>query len=307
VLFGLPAALGPRRIVSELAPGTSTARPLGRRAWLFWEDLSFEANFEHPSILLLVDDRNGRILRRQRLSLYPLIDGAPAPFIASPGAYQDPSFQVFGDAPGTGAQTAQAADWGPLAAQTPGLGGRAARTLAHAAGSYSVGPGANNGPFAVKPSDLANDCLVVIGYRGRTVNGSLQPDRLFAGDVPAMEQWASDVGLRTEESGPTPSDLNQTVNELAGPNATPQCKDVLIYLHGHGVPPPTGTLTTAAGETTPAANVADTGPAGVISGVTIKLRRGKVETAHADEITPNDIINTIETFPSTTFKLKIDS
>src|SRR5215208_4647350 len=79
VVFGLPRALGPKTTVVE-AVGNSS-RPttvvrngrIGRRAWLFWEDLAYGAKFAHPSRLVLVDARSGKVIRNRKLRWWPLI------------------------------------------------------------------------------------------------------------------------------------------------------------------------------------------------------------------------------------------
>jgi hypothetical protein len=48
---------------------------LRRRGWLFWEDLACGANFSHPSVLLVLDDRPGQVIERVNLDMYP---GLPA-------------------------------------------------------------------------------------------------------------------------------------------------------------------------------------------------------------------------------------
>jgi hypothetical protein len=67
VLFGLSRPLGPAETVVE-AGGTRphqhrikrSLKALGRRAWVFSEDLDYGAELNHPTRLLLVDDRTGR-------------------------------------------------------------------------------------------------------------------------------------------------------------------------------------------------------------------------------------------------------
>ena len=300
VVFGLPAPLGPRQTVSVVAPGVSTFRPLGRRAWLYWEDQGYGAEFSHPSVLLLIGDRGGGVLRRQALSIYPLVDGGPPPFLASVAGYRDPRYQVFSSVPGSTATPRTATPRSPILA-------RAAEV------HYSVGPGVHN-PVNVAPGTFAHDCLVTVGNGDITVNGRRR--RTFQSNgYDAIHQWATDVGLRTETSGGSAEEMTQSVNEIAGPNAHTGCTDVMIYIHGHGTPPPTGRIEFQPGQYTDAAKQEGNGPPGVTTAVSLKvvqptgrkLESRDVTTEHADVITPADIIRTIELFPNLTFKFKLDT
>src|SRR3954471_12098734 len=73
VVFGLPRALGARSSVIEAAGRRRepALKPRGRRAWLFWADQDYNAFFEHPSRLVLIDDRSGRVIARRSLTWYP--------------------------------------------------------------------------------------------------------------------------------------------------------------------------------------------------------------------------------------------
>jgi hypothetical protein len=57
-----------------------TRRRIGRRVWLYWEDLLPAAMFPHPSTLLLLDARSGRVVRRVSLAWWPLLNGG-SPFV----------------------------------------------------------------------------------------------------------------------------------------------------------------------------------------------------------------------------------
>jgi hypothetical protein len=78
-LFGLPHALKKTDLVSEgMPPGAgkplSRGQPVGRKAWLYWEDLQYGAFFEHRSVVVLVDDATGRVLRRTAFRSWPLVN-----------------------------------------------------------------------------------------------------------------------------------------------------------------------------------------------------------------------------------------
>jgi hypothetical protein len=45
------------------------------KAWLFWLDQAPGAGFVHPSVLVLVDRRTGHVVRKQRLSWWPVVNG----------------------------------------------------------------------------------------------------------------------------------------------------------------------------------------------------------------------------------------
>ena len=140
IVFALPSPVGPGTTVNQDGAGAGqrtrvrysgfvphvlvrlSRRGIGHRAWLFWEDLDPYAEFSHPSVLLLLDARRGRVLLRRSLSWEPLVDGRLPAFLRSAGAYSDPVYRAF--AAGIGAASAAAARAGPgtFAAQAPGTG-----------------------------------------------------------------------------------------------------------------------------------------------------------------------------------------
>src|SRR4029077_20258558 len=75
--------------------GKLSKRPLGRRTWLFWEDLMPGAMFRHPSLMLLVDADTGRVFRGVHLSLYPIVNGRLPAFLASTRAYHSSRYRVY--------------------------------------------------------------------------------------------------------------------------------------------------------------------------------------------------------------------
>lgn len=82
-LYGLRRPLSARQSVQVFTGRRQRLRrrPLGRAAWIYWLDLAHGAHFEHPSVLLLIDDRTGRVRMRRKLAWYPLIDGRRPPFL----------------------------------------------------------------------------------------------------------------------------------------------------------------------------------------------------------------------------------
>jgi hypothetical protein len=142
---------------------------------------------------------------------------------------------------------------------------------------------------ALPAGAFANDCLLMVGDYF---------DSAMKNDFPAVERWAKSVGLRTyyttpggpkgAPAGPA-SDaaaLRASVKELVEKN---RCLDILIYMSGHGVKPGAGPPTVMTGKSIrplPAAPFVEVGGVGI----------------DASEL--EDIVGA---FPTTTFKVKIDS
>lgn len=207
ILFGLPKALGPRQVVVE-AGGKSlkaksflpSGKPIGRKAWLFWLDRVAYAEFTHPSTLLLVDDATGKPLRNVAMSFYPLVSGKRPAFLRSWKAYGSAALQVFSNLPKASARRVRAP-------ATPGF----AR--------------------AVPPGAFKDDCLISLGLRD---------DPLFSGDFTGVVEWAGSVGLKAFKppSGPRGrapggAELASGVTDLVDKK---KCKDVMIFVSGHGYP-----------------------------------------------------------------------
>src|SRR5262245_51609197 len=60
---------------------TTPYKPVKARTWLVWADLMPGALFAHPSVLVLVDDRSGMVVRRQPMAFYPLVNGRRPTFM----------------------------------------------------------------------------------------------------------------------------------------------------------------------------------------------------------------------------------
>jgi hypothetical protein len=97
VLFGLPHAVSSRSRVFEVARGLAKPRlgRIGRRSYLFWLDQAPGAMFMHPSTLLLVDARSGKIVRREHYLWWPLVNGKRPAFLASGGGYNGSRYRLF--------------------------------------------------------------------------------------------------------------------------------------------------------------------------------------------------------------------
>jgi len=218
VLFGLPRSLAKGTRVMEAGPGPTTRKKtkfkrtrfglkaitrvanarLPRRAWLFWEDLLPYGEFQHPSILLLIDDRTGRVLRRQAESLFPLVNGRLAAFLRSPRAYGSGGFRVFANFPPAGA-------------------GRAAATTA----SRTRAPPLAAAALAAPPN-LTGSCVITIGDR---------VDPLFGGSFKLIAQVARELHLShydAKDGIALDAEVNYQIRH--------GCRDVLIVIAGHGFP-----------------------------------------------------------------------
>ena len=193
------------------------------RAWLFWEDLAYGAQFAHPSVLLVVDDRSGRILWQSNIDMYPLIDGRMPPFVTSSG-YRSGKLIVYSTLPVGGASATATGEHARDSASTPPSRAPAAH------GAQEKGP-----PIA--KNDLKGECLVTIGDRGPTQKGNNLGDAALARNLTAMDSWAESVGLDHYDSGSSGPDLTTTVYRAVTQH---DCKDVLIYISGHGMAPPPG-------------------------------------------------------------------
>ena len=228
ILFGLAAPLAAKQIVVEAGspslskvPFVPKGAPLGRKAWLFWLDQAAYAQFLHPSRLLLVDDKTGKVLRSVPMSLYPLVDGKRPAFLASWPAYRAARAHVWSNIPGD-----------PATRTTAGV--------TRAAGASQVAgaaaPAAATAPLraAAVPKDaFKDDCLVSLGLRD---------DPLFSGDFTGVGGWAASVGLPAYKPGNGPggrapggAELASAVTDLTD---TKRCKDVMIFISGHGYPGP---------------------------------------------------------------------
>src|SRR2546429_7882869 len=85
VVFALRTRLAAGALVAEAGarPRGSERTPVAGKTWLFWEDRAYQALFEHPSRLLLVDSRGGRVIRRRDEHFFPLINGVRPAFLRS--------------------------------------------------------------------------------------------------------------------------------------------------------------------------------------------------------------------------------
>jgi hypothetical protein len=275
VVFGLPRPLAESARVGTLRGKQArlSRRELGRRAWLFWLDTG-AAVFQHPSTLLLVDDGTGRVLRRQRLTWLPLVNGRRPAFLRSARAYASRKYQIYSDISGR-AGSARTAARLPLF----GMG------LAQ--------------PIAVTPLQLADSCLVTIGDRAspdlkrseRTKYRKVldRGDTRIRKDLTAMEGLADALKLRRYQAMTT----NDLADEVRGA-INRGCRDVFLFVAGHGTP--------------------TEGPGAGPPSVVVEQRvlqtagRSRDEVEQIDLLTPEDIAKIMrEHHGSADFKVKIMS
>jgi hypothetical protein len=265
ILFGLSRPLPAGSIVSPAdpppgAPGrvrTTRVAPLRAPAWLYWLDLDPYARFSHPSRFLLVDDATGKVVRRGSTEWYPAVDGRRPAFLATPAAYEAKAYRVF--------SRVQALPRAPSARD------------------------GSERSTAVPPGSFSNDCVLMVSDFG---------DPLFERDWEALGGWARSVGIATyfaSKAGPKPSvptdtsptgaDVNRNVDALV---ASGKCKDILLYLNGHGVR-------------------AERGPPMVVTGIQLETTKAGDIREYGIGVTANDLEAIFEEHPETTFKLKVDS
>ena len=281
VVFGLPKPVAARSLVFEAGPGprtkgrtrrrgsvvTTTLRdkPLASRAWLFWADHAPNGQFQKPSVLLLVDDRSGRVVRRQPLSWWPLVNARRPAFLKTQKAYNSSKYRVFDSA------TADAAaSW---------AGAFQALTQRRPAAQAAQG--------VTGPPKLPNDCLVTIGDR---------VDPIFAGDFKLAKQVAGLLKIREFEAT-TVADLEKKI--AAAVKGPPPCKDIVIFIAGHGSPPTKQKVN--------GMEVPGSAQPTVATAATAKTSDGKAYTQH-DYLTAARLRALIRKYKrTTTFKVIVES
>ncbi|MDX6583753.1 MAG: endo-chitodextinase [Solirubrobacterales bacterium] len=273
-LFAEPKALKKGTVVDEAGTqGEIPSKPtvlegtrLKQKAYMFWLDSEYGAEFEHPSTILLLDAKSGRVIKRKDALWWPLVNGKPPAYFASSEAYLSDKFQVYAGQP----QVESSAD-------TPNV--RRAGRLAQ--------PRLPVGTFA-------NDCMVMIGDR-------LSPT--FKGSFTAMKKWADKAGIQTSNAI-NAEDLTNDIADFIAHG----CKDVFIYVAGHGVPPdgwqPSGPV--------PEGFQLKTGPAAVeLGGKFVFDGKTDKTTWQPQQLTPADLDKILKGFavsnPKIEFKIKIDA
>jgi hypothetical protein len=209
VVYRLPRALRARDRVDEFHPvrHLKLGKRLGRRTWLFWEDLAPGALFAHESFIVLVDDKTGRV-KAQAVAWWPLVNGKPPAFFNR----KPPRGDVVFDSRHKGGRRATApvpASWRQASA-----------------------------PLQIGAKQLAHDCLVTVGLEKANViiqrGNRREAVRPLREDFAGIRSWADSVGLDRYDGGDNATSLSREVTSAVNLG----CKDVFIFLGGHGVPPP---------------------------------------------------------------------
>lgn len=280
VLFGLPHPLpaGTSVFTSDSpirrGPFDVPVKQLRRKAWLFWEDLHYGAKFEHPSRMLLLDDRTGRALSKAKLVTWPVIDGSDAPFVTPQGYF--------------GAQYRVAAMNAPLGPNDTGrIRSRPRAGPAH--------PAQAPAPIAAPAGSLKGDCIVTVGRNADPLtNGDFEGLDALLGRLTAAGTGLQSFDADTPEDRYNPAqagdgtDLANLVDLII---KTKGCTDVMLYLDGHGN---------------------KTGPASVYTG-TKWVKKGPPHdhtqdwTGHDAYVFADDVLGIIKAHPSIGFKVKIDA
>ena len=86
-IYGLAKPLKAGSVINEdeLGFGRALLPPLKVKvkAWLYWEDLAPGTEFTHPSVVLLLAARGGKLLARASFITYPQVNGTVAAFITA--------------------------------------------------------------------------------------------------------------------------------------------------------------------------------------------------------------------------------
>lgn len=257
VVYTLRKALKARDVVFQANPRARRRirfRRPGRARWFFWMDLMQDALFAHPSRAVTIDAATGRVLQKVSFSWYPVVNGRKPPYLRSTAAYHSPRWQIYSNVRR------------PL---------RAARVAAR---------GYAGGPIQVPRSRFVDDCLLTVG------DTSAQ----FRGGRKAMRQFARDVGMRTYSSSPTAAKLRAKVKQLTDGRPPParDCKDVFLYITGHGNPPP------------------DVDPHGGPAALALKISHdveGNDVVNESNVLTPAQLEDVMRDTPGAEFKVKIVS
>lgn len=258
VVFATPAAIQKGSSLLEAGPRKIRRGPFTlevplttRAAWMVWADLQYGARFQHASEVVFVDDVTGVAGKPQKLVWWPLVNGK-APFAAGYATRRD---AVWSNVPLRGTKRA------PTAVRAPAA------------------------PPVLPPGATADDCLVTIG---------LKRDPSFKQDFSGVEAAFGALGVRTftpgnaANSDPDGRDLADAVDAMTKPPNN--CKDVVIYIDGHGYA---------------------TGPTGVLVGyryTPTEVHRGKQwYRMEARTVIAADVEGILRDHRETTFKVIVDA
>jgi hypothetical protein len=187
---------------------TAKVKVLSSPAWLYWLDRGPHADYPHPSVLLLVDAKSGKVVRKEPEAWWPTVNGKPTPFVATAAGYNSDKYRVYSTAGPTGHKSARPT--------TSGSTDTTALTDAPAE------------PVASAP-DLSHDCVVAM------VNQDPKDPAAqgFKGDLQAIRSITGALGLPLKVAEETQG-LDEALTDFE--SATPRCTDAVIWLVGHGSP-----------------------------------------------------------------------
>ena len=219
ILFGLPQPVASAAVVNDAGPTARVLKAKGKAAWLFWLDLAPGAMYEHPSMVLVVDDATGRVALRRTLGYYPEINGRPAPFVRSYAAYYSPAYHVFSSVEAASA-TRVSALARPLGAPATSFPGDCLLLVALSPAKDWEGEDGTGGMNAWKG---VADSLGIAAYVASAAGPAFVPSGT---PVPGAQPFSMQVDDKS---------LARNVAELVDEE---NCKDILVYVLGHGTPPP---------------------------------------------------------------------
>jgi hypothetical protein len=288
ILFRDARQLRPRDTVAfatrKRVPASRKGFPrIGKRAWLYWQDLAPQAGFEHASEMLLINARNGRVMMRKKLLYWPIVNGKAPAYLRSPKAYSRNKYRVFEKLkfpPPTA--LAQATSTGHALSQpdTPiRSSGESARRL-------------SAGFDLAEAFQREGTCLYLLGEAHTTPVANMNNDLQAVADLAREIGWPAFFATgpkfapkgasgrfarpnRALMSDGTPEALIKDIKHLRDQK---KCRDLVIFAAGHG------------SETSTEAQVS----------MTASNAGGK--TPH---LTPSTIKKVVKAFPKMTFKLKI--
>jgi len=214
VVFGLPAPLAGGTTVTDSGPDpadhtrwirrgpslisvTPDPAPLRHGAWLFWQDQVPGGFFEHPSHLVLVDARSGKVVARRNYNWWPLINGRRPAFLRSLAAYASRRYRVY---------------------VTPGAAADSARGAATASSAHPAAAGIQ-GPASARAAG-SGSCLITV------VDSSL-PE--FKQSTALVQQQLAPLFGRNYMTGST-----QGLVGALKPAQRSGCTNATIYILAHG-------------------------------------------------------------------------
>jgi hypothetical protein len=209
-VYGLALKAG--TLISEATLGYSTALKatirLREPAWLYWEDLDPSARFFHPSRVLVLSARGGRVLASASFVTFPDVNGQAAAFVAT----SDSRLRVYSRPP-------EAKRPRVVSAAQIALLKRVAAVVRTVLTAH---------PVAGK-SDVSHSTLITL------VSNSHGDGDTFANEQAAVTNEFALHGVSTQAVAPsatTRADLSDAVTAAVAAGNT----NITFFIDGHGVP-----------------------------------------------------------------------